>query len=274
MARPNRQGADYFPLDVHLDDKFKFVEIKCGLEGFAILIKILQKIYSYGYWYKWSDDEALLFSGEVRADLDKVQEVVTESLNREIFDKKLFDQYNILTSKGIQKRYKEIVRRRKDVEVVEDYLLIDNNFGVNDSKNDNNEVNDGINISKSKRDDGKSTQSKVKESKVNGNEDDSSNAFTFFEENFGFLAPFISENIQHWINELSEELVIESMKIAISKGKRNFKFCEGILRDWYGKGLKTVKHVEQVERSPNKFRSKKSNVEKIEEYFAKAEVRQ
>jgi Domain of unknown function (DUF4373) len=165
VARPNKQGAEYFPLDVHLDDKFKFIEIKYKLEGFAIIIKLLQKVYSYGYWYKWTDDEALLFSDEIRADYELVNNVVNEAISRGIFDQKLHEKHNILTSKGIQKRYKEIVRRRKDVEVTEEYLLIDDIFGVNDD----------INPSPRKQNDGKSTQSKekVKESKKKEKEKES-----------------------------------------------------------------------------------------------------
>ena len=113
MARPTRQGVDYFPLDVYLDDKFKFIEIKFKLEGFAILIKLLQRIYSYGYWYKWTEDEMLIFADENRTTLDLVKNVTDEAITREIFDSNLYKQYNILTSKGIQNRYKEIVRRRK-----------------------------------------------------------------------------------------------------------------------------------------------------------------
>lgn len=26
MARPGKQGLDYFPLDVHIDDKLKFIK--------------------------------------------------------------------------------------------------------------------------------------------------------------------------------------------------------------------------------------------------------
>jgi hypothetical protein len=159
MARPNKQGVDYFPLDVHLDDKFKFIEIKYKLEGFAILIKLMQKIYSCGYWYKWTEDEALLFSDELRTDFDLVQKVVNECLERDVFNKDMYEEYDILTSKGIQKRYKEIVRRRKDVEVTEEYLLIDDMMTTSRQHNDDNEP------SESERDDGKSTQSKVKESK-------------------------------------------------------------------------------------------------------------
>jgi hypothetical protein len=157
VARPTKQGVDYFPLDVHLDDKFKFIEIKYKLEGFAIVIKLMQKIYSCGYWYKWTDDEALLFSDEVRADYDFVTKVVNECLERDVFSKELHEKYNILTSKGIQKRYKEMVRRRKEVEVSEEYLLIDNIIMVNDD----------INPSSRQHDDSKSAQSKVNKSKVN-----------------------------------------------------------------------------------------------------------
>src|SRR5699024_10685153 len=162
VARPLKQGVDYFPLDVYLDDKFKFIEIKYKLEGFAILVKLMQRIYSQGYWCRWTDDELLLFSDEIRADTQLVKDVVSECLERVIFNKHLYDSFNILTSKGIQKRYKEIVRRRKEVEVTEEYLLIDNILNVNDVNNP----------SSSEQDDGKSTQRKGKESKGNENKEE------------------------------------------------------------------------------------------------------
>ncbi len=160
MARPTKQGVDYFPLDVHLDNKFKFIEAKFGLEGFAIIIKIFQEIYANGYWAKFGQDELLLFSFEVNVDINLVNDVINEAIERDIFDKNLYEMYDILTSSGIQKRYKEIVKRRKDVEVIQEYLLISGDFGVNANINS---VNANINSKKEY----KSTQSKVKESKVN-----------------------------------------------------------------------------------------------------------
>lgn len=167
MARPIKDGVDYFPLDVHLDDKFKFIEIKFKLEGFAILIKLFQKIYSYGYWYKWTEDEMLIFADENRVDVSTVKNVVDEAIIREIFDKELYEKCNILTSKGIQNRYKEIVKRRKNVNVIEEYLLIDNNFGINDNIMQTSSEQEGnTEQTPSEHNDSKSTQSKVKESKV------------------------------------------------------------------------------------------------------------
>ena len=155
MARPFKQGVDYFPLDVHMDNKFKFIEIKFGLEGFAIVIKMLQNIYSQGYWSDWGEDEKVLFSDEQRISYERLNEITDECVKRGIFDEGLYEEYNILTSSGIQKRYKEIVRRRKEVMLKEEYLLIP----------ELKEVNDDINPSLSSQNDGKSTQSKVKESK-------------------------------------------------------------------------------------------------------------
>src|SRR5690625_320213 len=166
MARPTKQGVDYFPLDVHLDDKFKFIEIKYKLEGFAILIKLMQRIYSQGYWCMWTADEQLLFSDEVKADFALVQNVVNEYLKRDVFSKELYDSYNILTSTGIQTRYKEIVRRRKEVEVTEEYLLIDGISKVTDDINPSTSKHDEYNKgTPSEQDDGKSTQSKLNKTK-------------------------------------------------------------------------------------------------------------
>lgn len=169
MARPTRQGVDYFPLDIHLDDKFKFIEIKFKLEGFATIIKLMQKIYSYGYWYNWEEDEELIFAHENNIKEELLREIIEESLKRDIFSLEMYNKYKILTSSGIQKRYKEIVKRRKDVEIVVEYLLVDNNFGVNDSNvSPLSEQNVSIMSTSSIQDDIISTQSKVnrKESRV------------------------------------------------------------------------------------------------------------
>ena len=36
MPRPIKEGLDYFPLDVDLDDKIYMVECELGLTGFAL----------------------------------------------------------------------------------------------------------------------------------------------------------------------------------------------------------------------------------------------
>lgn len=163
MARVIRQGLDYFPLDCHLDEKVKLVEVKYKNDGFTVIIKLLQRIYSNGFYCKFSEDEILLFAYEINMDMEKVKLILEECLTRGVFNKEKYDLYKILTSKGIQCRYKEAVLRRKDVEIKEEYLLVDNNFGVKTVK----KIQDvDIVTTSSEHDDNKSTQTKVKERKV------------------------------------------------------------------------------------------------------------
>ncbi len=128
MARPTKTGLDYFPLDVHLDDKVELLEAEHGLEGFAIIIKLYQKIYANGYFIEWNEDTCMLFSRGVNATITLVNDVVNTGLRRGLFDKKLYEKYGILTSKGIQDRFLTVCKgaRRKNVAFVNEYLLVVN----------------------------------------------------------------------------------------------------------------------------------------------------
>lgn len=161
MARPAKVGLDYFPLDCVLDDKIELLEAEFGLTGFAVVVKLLQKIYGeQGYYCEWTKEVALLFARKCGLGGNAVSEIVNASLKRGIFDINLYSKYGILTSRGIQKRYFEAVSRRKQIEIKNEYLLIKVTFfSESDSNNSINADNNSIN-------DSKSTQSKVKESKV------------------------------------------------------------------------------------------------------------
>ena len=118
-------GIPYFPLDVHLDDKFNLIEAEFGLTGFAVVVKLFQKIYGgQGYYCEWTEDVALLFSRNIGLGGNVVSEIVSASIKRGIFDKGIYDKYRVLTSEGIQKRYFEAVSRRVSVDVEKAYLLV------------------------------------------------------------------------------------------------------------------------------------------------------
>ena len=164
MARPIKRGLDYFPLDTALDDKFRIVEALHGLEGFGIVIHLLQRIYSEGYFYKWGEMELILFSNSISADRNKVQDVVSDCIKYELFSSELMEQYGILTSRGIQTRYLSATSKRSEIPMIQNYLLID----VSDNaKVSLDVVSTSGNPTSSVVSTGESTQSKVKESKVN-----------------------------------------------------------------------------------------------------------
>lgn len=135
MPRIN-PGLDYFPLDVDIDsdDKIELIEAKHGIIGFAVIIRLFMKIYRNGYYYKWGEREQLLFSKRLNVDINTVNAIITDAVEWEIFDKKLYNKWQILTSSGIQKRYMEATKRRQAVEIIKDYLLLNGN-SLNEYKN-------------------------------------------------------------------------------------------------------------------------------------------
>jgi hypothetical protein len=162
MARPQKPGLDYFALDVQMDDAVNIIEAEHGLAGFAIIIKLFQRIYNEGYYYKWTEKEQILFSSRVSVDRNLVTTIVEDCIKWGIFNQELYKNHTILTSRRIQNHYLTATYKRINVEMVKEYLLID----VSDRKNINViRVSDDRNPATTKDTDDKSTQSKVKESK-------------------------------------------------------------------------------------------------------------
>lgn len=120
MARPIKQGLDYFPFDVNFfdDTKIEFISAKFGLKGEAIIIRLLAKIYKEnGYYMSLDEDEILLFArkigGNSGASVQFVRAVVSEAASRGVFDEAVWRNFRVLTSRGIQKRYIKACRDSK-----------------------------------------------------------------------------------------------------------------------------------------------------------------
>ena len=147
MARPQKEGLDYFPLNCQFNDKLKFIQAEFGVTGFAIVVLLWKKIYSgKGYYTRWDDDVALLFASECGVGVNVVKEVVSACFRRGIFHQETFDRYQILTSEGVQNRYAEATERRTSQKVDGRYLLIPmpknwDNVNDNQVNADNNAVN-------------------------------------------------------------------------------------------------------------------------------------
>lgn len=165
MARPIKQGLSYFPLDVALDTKFQLIEAEFGLKGFALVVKLLQKIYGeQGYYCEWTDEVELLFASKSGVGGDFVSELIKGCIKRGFFDEGMLNKYGILTSKGIQKRYVEA--KRGDISKIEkEYFLLKSPITeVNATKTGVFATETAVNVAKS-------TQSKVNKSKVDKSRD-------------------------------------------------------------------------------------------------------
>lgn len=125
MARPSKNGLDYFPFDTDFfcDEKIVCVAGEHGDIGWIVALKLLVAIYRNGYWLKWTEAvrfKMLLENGGLSG--EKLDAIIGSLLKWGFFDRGLFEKEGVLTSRGIQRRYFSIARRRKEAD--RPFLLI------------------------------------------------------------------------------------------------------------------------------------------------------
>lgn len=271
MARPGKRGVDYLPLDIHMNDSMKFVELRYGLKGFAVVVKLWMKIYDNGYYCEWNEDVALMFAGENRVGVNAVSEILNEAIKRGIFDKQLYEKYGILTSQGIQKRYLEMTSRRRRVDLKEEYLLIDI------PENTVNVYINGVNVSNNPENDYRNPQSKVKENKVNKSKVNDSNTtgktaviFKRYESMTGrSVTPTMISDIDSFIAEGTEvDLILAVIDYAVDAGKGNWNYMRGTVNHLLGEGVRSLKayKTKQAGRSAMKKNTSNSQRSKFNNY--------
>lgn len=119
-------GITFVPLDCQLDEKFDYIEAEFGLIGFAVVVKLFQRIYGgHGYYCEWNDRVALLFAHKIGAGGDVVREIVSAAIREGIFSKEMLENFGVLTSRGIQKRFSDVAKRRKEIFDKPEYVLLD-----------------------------------------------------------------------------------------------------------------------------------------------------
>ena len=169
MPAPNKKGLDYYSHDVDMswDDKVEYMEAIHGVIGYAIYNKLLEKIYSKGFYLAWDKRAEAKFAKRLNVDLTTVQAVIATCIKEELFSKKVFTDKGILTSSGIQRRFLKATWRRKILafRALEDHADI-NCLEVNEYINLVNENINGVNVALTEVNVGNNPQSKVKESKV------------------------------------------------------------------------------------------------------------
>lgn len=257
LARPKKDGLEYFPLDVYAgtDDELELLEAEYGLEGFAIFIKLLQAIYKHGYYINWSDKEKLLFSKRVNVALTLVNDVITTCLKWDLLNNSLYEQHKILTSHGIQQRFLLAIGRRSAVEIYQDYLLLSESE-VSATKN-------LVIVTKTPVNADDNPQSKVKESKEKVKEsiavaaDHASVIQKILEDGFGRLvSPIEIETLLSYLDDgIQLDLIEKAVQETANNGVKNINYVKRILNRCVDQKINTL---ERYQLAQKKFKEKSS----------------
>lgn len=119
MPRTPKRGIDYAPWNTDIfenDTKIDALIDAQGWAGFSIYFYLCQKAYaSDGYFYRWSYANAPTTARRMGGGIgsETVKQTVALCLRIGLFDSKLFDRENVLTSKGIQRRFLSAIEKRR-----------------------------------------------------------------------------------------------------------------------------------------------------------------
>lgn len=159
MARPKKYGLDYFPFDVDFfsDEKIGAISGEFGIKGEITVVKLLCAIYRNGYFILW--DEVLrmkLLKDLPGISIELLDKIVNRLVKWGFFEQDMFSTARVLTSRGIQERYFEAIKRRKDIHELP-YML------VNVCRNPINVYNNSVNVCENPQ-----SKGKKKENSING----------------------------------------------------------------------------------------------------------
>lgn len=246
MARPTAKGVEYFPLNVNFinDLKVRKLLLSCGAEAIAVLIYLLSTIYKdEGYYVEIHEDEIDLIALDVNVTPEFVLKVINKACEVRFFDVNLYNNFNILTSKGIQERYLKITERRKNSVVITQFNLINVDINsVNVNINSINVDNNSVNVYKS-------TQSKVKKRKVQKSTEKSlsndscknvyltqteerdcmnKKIYELYLNGIGQISPTIKERLDDLVELYGMEHVIVAINTTIESGGSSIKYVETV----------------------------------------------
>lgn len=162
MARPQKNGIDYFPMDVTTfsDIKIrKMIKYKGG-GSVSIYLYLLCNIYSNGYYIKYEEDLPFLISENTGLEEEYISDVLNYFFEIGVFCKELKNKSNIISSKGIQIRYSEICRLAKRTSNINEFNLVSSEETIVNPEETR------VNPEETPKKVEESTQSKVNESKV------------------------------------------------------------------------------------------------------------
>lgn len=138
MGRPFKNGIDYYAHNIGMyeDEKFLDIREKYGLLGLGIITKLLEDIYKNGYFLKWTDKIERNFCLTNHIDIEIVKFCIrsltgigdtyaTSEENHYFFDRRLYKDNRILTSKSIQRFYIFACARRKKIVIDRSCFLLD-----------------------------------------------------------------------------------------------------------------------------------------------------
>lgn len=284
MARPLKEGLDYFPHDTDAanDEKLEALRAIYGNDGYAFYFILLERIYrTPDFELDISDAETIqIFARKVAVTPERFKQMLATALKWGCFDQQAYEERHVLTSNGIKKRASVVVKKREEMrsKYQKDKLRISEAETHQETQPE-------------------TPQSKVKESKENKkdlyaeelslekqlhseNSENQEKRFSaaelikFFEKDFSRpLGSTESEQVISWLKVHQPEVIKEALRRAVLNGKYNFRYIDKILLSWERANKRTLREVLEYEQAMEQQRNRSGPAEEASKVIQISEKR-
>lgn len=145
------------------------------------------------------------------------------------------------------------------------------NFAKSKQANQADNVNDNENVKVNENDNDNNNNDFVSDSCVDGLQE----VIDFYSNNIGFLNPYGLKILESYVEDMSSELVVYAMQIAVENNKKTISYIKAILNNWSKANIKTLeeakkenkkkisndKQIEQRKYTEDEFKSLYANKE-------------
>lgn len=73
-----------------------------------------------------------------------------------------------------------------------------------------------------------------------------------YEQEIGHATPTTLEILHSYLDDLTEEMIVEAIKIASTNNKKNVAYIRGILNSWISKGYKVLSDIQEEQKKTSK----------------------
>ena len=256
MARPPKEGMDYFPHDTDASDDEKIEALRAlyGNDGYAFYFILLERIYRTGnFEIEVSDAEIIqILARKVEVTVEKFNQMLSTALKWGCFDRVAYKERGILTSNGIKKRAVVVVEKREEMRkrYAEKKLISDA-----ETREETTPETPQRKVKKSKVKESTCTPPIVlpaHEQKEDGddNSNDLKNIIKAFETDIHLL-PTATERecLIAWLDDgLEPDLIVWAIKQAALQSKRSMSYINAILQNAHTAGVTTLGQALERER--------------------------
>ena len=243
MARPVKEGLDYFPLDVDfaVNDKTEAIMGEFGPKGVLFMIYLLSAVYQNGYYLQWNKLKQMQLANRIEGvSPELANQIVNRLIAYGTFSEELFNSAKVLTSQRIQETYEDATKRRKSQKPTKYWVNVDIN-------KDTSVVNVDINTQS------KVNKSKSNKSKVNNYDDDAGvtreQVINDWTNLWGFPNGVARPEIDEWLEEFKPEVIAYAIWVAGEHQIRSnacLKYVRAIVAGWKKRNITTLEQAKKA----------------------------